>query len=145
MSIREDTTKDIVIVLQEIEDPRPILVTREPFEPEKLAITQFPAILVNATNELRETISAGEARVGRRAGVIEYEIRGFVRGNDLDAKRNDLIESIEEALDKDRNRNQYPKVVDSQVTRIDIVKRLPPLAEFILTYEVKYNYVRTVS
>lgn len=145
MSIREDITKDIVLVLQEIEDPRPILVTREPFEVEKLAITQFPAILVNATNEVRETISAGDVKVGRRAGVIEYEIRGFVRGNELDAKRNDLIESIEEALDKDRNRNQYPKVVDSQVVKIDIIKRLPPLAEFILTYEVKYNYVRTVS
>jgi hypothetical protein len=145
MSIREDITKDIIIVLQEIEDPRPVLVTREPFEPEKLAITQFPAILVNATNEERETVSMGEAKIGLRQGSIEYELRGFVRGNELDAKRNDLIESIEEALDQDRQRNLPDKVLDSQVIKIEIIKRLPPLAEFIITYQTKYRYIRTVS
>jgi len=145
MSIREDITKDIVIVLTEIEDPRPILVTREPFDVEKLAITQFPAILINATNEERQTLTMGLPSVGRRAGTIEYEIRGFVRGNELDAKRNDLIESIEEALDNDRYRNQTGKVMDSQITSIEVINRLPPLAEVVITYTVKYNYVRTTT
>lgn len=145
MSIREDIIKDIVIVLSQIEDPKPILVTREPFEVEKLAITQFPAILINTANEMRETITQGAPAMGRRHGTIQYEIRGFVRGNELDSKRNDLIEAIEEALDQDRKRGLEGKVLDSQIVDIEIVKRLPPLAEILITYEVKYHYVRTIN
>ena len=145
MSIRETTAKDIVIVLGEIEDPRPILVTREPFEPEKLAITQFPAILVTSRGEEKSTITMGAPTLGIRSGTITYEIRGFVRGNELDAKRNDLIESIEEALDLDRYRNQSGIVLDSQVTNIQVIDRLPPLAEFLITYTVTYKYQRTIS
>ena len=82
---------------------------------------------------------------GIRMGTITYEIRGFVRGNELDSKRNDLIESIEEALDLDRYRNQTGTIINSQVTNIEIVDRLPPLAEFMITYVVNYQHRRTVS
>jgi hypothetical protein len=40
----------------------------------------------------------GASGVGRRMGTITYDIRGYVRGTELDRRRNDLIEAIEEAL-----------------------------------------------
>jgi hypothetical protein len=145
MSIRETTAKDIVIVLSQILDPKLVLVTREPFEPEKLAITQFPSVLITSRDEEKNTVTMGAPTNGIRMGTITYEIRGFVRGNELDAKRNDLIESIEEALDLDRYRNQPGVIINSQVTNIEIVDRLPPLAEVMITYVVNYQHRRTVS
>jgi hypothetical protein len=145
MSIRETTAKDIIIVLGQIEDPKLVLVSREPFEPEKLAITQFPSVLVTSRDEEKSTVSMGAPSNGIRMGNITYEIRGFIRGNELDSKRNDLIESIEEALDTDRYRNQPGVIINSQVTNIEIIDRLPPLAEFMLTYVVNYQHRRTVS
>ena len=140
MSIREDIVNDIVTTLKEIKDLKPALVTREPFDVEKLAITQFPAVLINSTNEERTTETM---RAGIRQGTIVYTIRGFVRGNEIDKKRNDLVEAIEEALDADRNRGQASSVVqDTQVASIEIVDRLPPLGEVVLTVNVRYVFTR---
>lgn len=140
MSIREDIVNDIVTTLKEIKDLKPALVTREPFDVEKLAITQFPAVLINSTNEERTTETM---RAGIRQGTIVYTIRGFVRGNDIDKKRNDLVEAIEEALDADRNRGQNSSVVqDTQVASIEVVDRLPPLGEVVLTVNVRYVFTR---
>jgi hypothetical protein len=141
-SLRQKIAEDMVTVLKDSRDPRPILVTMEPFDVIELAITQFPAILITPTLEERETITMGGVGVGRRQGTIEYTIRGFVRGNDLDKKRNDLIERIEETLDSDRYRNKNG-VTDSQIRSITIIERQPPLAEFSILFRVDYNYLRT--
>lgn len=140
MSLREDIAKDIVTTLESIADLQPALVTREPFDVEKLAITQFPAIMITSTNEDRntETMSAGI-----RQGTIAYTVRAFVRGNEIDKKRNDLIEAIEEALDADRNRGKSSRVVlDTQVVSIEVIDRLPPLGEVVLTVNVRYIFTR---
>lgn len=140
-NLRQQIVEDIVETLQNMTDPQPVLVTREPFEPDRLAITQFPAILVTATNETRELLTMGTS--GQRQGIITYTIRGYLRGNDLDTKRNDLIERIDEALDSDRYRSKTLDVVmNSEVTAIDIIERLPPLAEIAVTLEVTYKYTR---
>jgi hypothetical protein len=140
MSLREDIVTNIVTTLQEIIDLKPALVTREPFDVEKLAITQFPAVLINSTNEERTTETM---RAGIRQGIIVYTIRGFVRGNEIDKKRNDLVEAIEEALDADRNRGQNSSVVqDTQVASIEVIDRLPPLGEVVLTVNVRYVFTR---
>ena len=140
MSIRETTADNIVTTLLEIKDLKPGLVTREPFEPEKIAITQFPAVLVESATEERDTLSMGTT--GTRIATIEYLIRGFVRGNELDTKRNDLVEAIEEALDLDRNRGQAGVVIDTQIVKIDVIKRLPPLAEVHVLVAVRYIFKR---
>ena len=140
MSVREDIAVNLVTTLKEINSIKPVLVTREPFDVEKLAITQFPAILVTSTNEERntETMSAGI-----RSGIITYTIRAFVRGNELDTKRNDIIEAIEEALDADRNRGQGRGVVlDTQTVSVEVIERLPPIAEAVLTVNVNYIFRR---
>jgi hypothetical protein len=142
-NLREQIASDICTVLGEITDPRLVLVTREPFEVSELAITQFPAVLVQMREENRETVTMGATAVGRRTGTITYALRAFVRGTELDRKRNDLIESIEEALDSDRYRGLLSSgVLDSQVRVIEIVDRQPPLAEITILYEVRYSYLR---
>lgn len=137
MSLRNDFAQDIVKTLKEITDPRPVLVTREPFDVEKLAITQFPAILVNSGNEDRQDYDMGIFR----QGIITYSIRAFVRGAaELDRQKNDIIEAIEEALDVDRRRGTNSPSVITQVTRIEVIDRLPPLGEVVITAEVRYRY-----
>ena len=140
MSIRNDLADNIVEVLKDIRSPRPVLVTREPFDVEKLAITQFPAILVQTGIEDRDTETMA---AGLRRGTITYNLRGFVRGTELDKKRNELIEAIEEKLDSDRYREKGGTVVqNSQITRIEVIDRLAPLAEFVMDYEITYYFRR---
>ena len=142
-NLREQIADNIVEVLKGMDDPRPVLVTREPFQVDRLAITQFPAVLVQVGREERSTITMGAPGSGRREGTITYNLRGYVRGEELDRKRNDLIEAIEEALEGDRYRDLYTSgVIDSQVTVIEVVERIPPLAEFNIEFEIRYNYLR---
>jgi hypothetical protein len=142
-NIRQQVAENIVTVLKEMTDPMPVFVSREPVVIQEMAITQFPAIFVQPTVEDRETITMGAPGAGRRMGRIEYSIRAYVRGTELDKKRNDLIEAIEEALEGDRYRQLISSgVTDSQITRVEIIDRQPPLAEFLITYVVTYNYLR---
>jgi hypothetical protein len=139
MSIREDIAKNIVTTLKEIVDLKPVLVTREPFDVEKIAVTQFPAVLIETTEENRNTATMS---AGIRSSTIIYNVRGYVRGTELDTKRNDLIEAIEEALDADRVRGLSGQVQDTQITRIEVITRMPPLAEVLITVEVRYIFQR---
>jgi len=143
-NLREQIADNMVLVLKDMADPAPVLVTREPFAVQELAITQFPAVLITAVTEERETITMGTPGAGRRQGTIEFRIQGFVRGPDLDRRRNDLIERIEETLDSDRYRELISSgVTDSQITLIEVIERQPPLAEISITYRVRYHYLRT--
>jgi hypothetical protein len=145
-NLRQQISENIISVLKNMEDPTPVLVTREPFLVQELAITQFPALLITAEREERTTITMGVPGTGRRQGTIEFRIQGFVRGTELDRKRNDLIERIEEALDSDRYRSlQALGVIDSQITVIEVIERQPPLAEITVIFTVRYNYLRTAT
>jgi hypothetical protein len=135
-SIREDFAKDIVETLKNMVDPQPVLVTREPFDVEKLAITQFPAILVVTGNEEREDYS-----MPLRQGQIIYTIRGFVRGGaELDRQKNDLIERVEESLEVDPFRGTGNKNVRTEVSSIEVIDRLQPLGEVAITVQVRYLF-----
>jgi len=137
---RELIAVDIVERIREIETPRPILVTRDPFNVEELAITQFPAVLITTGTEDRDTVSMA---VGLRQATINYAIRCFVRGIDLDTRRNNMIEAIEESLDVDRYRDLgNSRVLNSQVSSIEVVERQSPLAEVIITFSVTYVFTR---
>jgi hypothetical protein len=143
MSVRQQIIDAVETTLREIRDPKPVLVTREPFEPEKLAITQFPALLISFIDEERETMTMGLPALGRRAGNIRFEIRSFVRGTELDRRRNDILEAVEDALDLDRYLGlKQSGVIDSQLELIEAVPRLAPLAEQRMVYRVRYNYLR---
>jgi hypothetical protein len=143
MSLRERIAQELVRIFKEIEDPRPVLVTREPYEADKLAITQFPAMLVQITKEDRETVTMGQTSQGRRMGTLTVNLRCHVRGTELDRRRNDLIEGIEEQIERDRYLNLRDSgVLDTQVTYIEVIERLAPLAEILIELQIKYNYLR---
>ena len=142
MSARENIAIDIVKQLKNMTNPAPVLVSREFFDFEKLAITQFPAILVVSGNEEREDISMSE-----RQGTLEIELRCFVRGSELDTARNNLIEKIEETLELSRDRNitvdnTATHYVQSSINNIEVVERQQPLGQFNATLSVTYVYKR---
>jgi len=137
MSLRNDFADNIVEVLKNMQDPKTVLVTRETFDVEKIAITQFPAILVVTGNENRIDYS-----FDRRQGDILYTVRGFVRGSHLDRAKNDLIERIEETLELDRSRDTERKDMKTQILSIESIDRLPPLGEVAVTVEVRYLYTK---
>lgn len=144
LDLRQQISENIITVCKGIRQPKPVLVTREPFNVSEIAITQFPAILVTPQLEERTTITMGAPGAGYRQGTIDYQIRGYVRGTELDRRRSELIDAIEAALDSDRYRDlKVQGVADSQVITIEIAERQPPLAEFAITFRVRYNYLRT--
>jgi len=145
MSNREDIAVNVLQVLQDMNPPRPVLVTREPFDVEKLAITQFPAVLITTGNETREDNAMG----GSRRGTIEVQIRGFVRAYGrsaqiitVDQKRNELIERIEETLNQDRTRELTDKASTTRVRNVEVIDRTPPLGEFLMVVDVQYSFTK---
>ena len=145
MSNRETITKNIVDVVGDMHSPRPAFITRETFDVEKLAITQFPAILITTGNETREDNAMG----GIRRGTIEVNVRGYVRSDGrtsyvqtVDEKRNELIERLEETLNNDRTREISGKAVTTRVRTIEVIDRVAPLGEFLMIVEVLYSFTK---
>lgn len=145
MSVREDIAVDIVQKLQDITAPNVVLVTRNPFTVGDLAATQFPAVFVRTTDEDREDFTQG----GLRQGIIEYEIVASVQAdssatsinNNVDTKRNEIIEAICEKLEEDTARNS--KALHSEVTRVQVDDGTAfPIGQATITYSVQYKYTR---
>ena len=95
MSARENIAINIAEQLENMTNPAPGKVSRVFFDVQKLAITQFPAILVVTSNEIREDISTD-----LRQGTIQYELRCYVRGTEIDTLRNEIVERVEETVQK---------------------------------------------
>lgn len=140
-SVRELIAVDIVDTLKEINNPRPVFVTREPVELDDLSMQQLPCLLVRTTEEERNDITMTGSTI-LREGVLTIEITGYVRGGpDLDHRMNTMIELIEEELDKDRTRDGNAR--NTAVTAISINTDIePPLAEFTVTVQVYYTFRR---
>lgn len=144
MSARENIAKNLIEQLTNMTDPAPGLVSRKWFDVTKLAITQFPAILINSANETREDVS-----MDLRQGIIQYQLRCYLRGTELDTLRNEIIERIEETLETQRGRNiELSKNnihnVTTRISNIEVVTREIPLAEVVVTVEVRYTYKKGV-
>ena len=107
MSEREDIASDIITKLDAVSSPIEFKkITREPFDPEELSNAQFPACFVQTGDETREVSTLGDVGTGKRQGTIDFIIVGFVKGTtaNIDTKRNQLIEVVEETLDNDISR-----------------------------------------
>jgi septum formation topological specificity factor MinE len=119
-------------------------VSRVFFDVQKLAITQFPAILIITGDESREDITTDE-----RLGIITYNLRCYVRGNQIDTLRNEIVERIEETLEVSRDRDITLSAdnihsVTTRVIAIEVVERELPLGEVVVTVEVRYRYKKGV-
>lgn len=144
MSAREDIAKNIKAQLENMTDPAVGAVSREFFDVQKLAITQFPAVLITTADETREDFTMGE-----RQGTIRYNLRCYVRGTQIDTLRNEIVERIEETLEVSRNRDLTLAAtnihnVTTQVVGIEVVERELPLGEVVVQVDVTYRYKKGV-
>lgn len=144
MSARENIAKNLVDQLDNMTDPGVNLVSRENFDVQKLAITQFPAILVVTQNEDREDLATDI-----RQGSITYQLRCYVRGTQIDTLRNEVVERIEETLENSRDRDitladTNIHNVTTRITNIEVVERELPLGEVIVSVNVIYTYKKGV-
>ena len=141
MSAREKIAKDIVKVLQAAKTPTNIkYVTREPFDFDKLSNAQFPAILVRTTSEDREDSSIGGSSTSR-IGSIDYDLVCYVKGRSIDTARNQMVETVEEALDTDRKRDS--NAIDTQIINVEVDDgSIAPVGGVIITLRVIYSYTR---
>jgi hypothetical protein len=141
VSIRESIAGNIVTTLRAATTPSNIkYVTREPFDFDKLSNAQFPAILVRTAGEDREDSTLGGS-MSQRMGSIDYEVVGYAKAKLIDTARNNLIETIEEALDVDRSRGGY--AIDTQITSIETDDgSIDPIGGVIITVRCTYQFTR---
>lgn len=138
MSKRESIAANLVTTIDGISSIA--LVTREPFDFTKLSNAQFPAVIVQTSEENREDVTIGGSTI-KRIGTIDYKLIGYVKGVTIDTDRNALIESLEEALDADRTRGGY--ALDTQVITVETDEgAIAPIGGVLLTVRVSYNFTR---
>lgn len=138
MSKRESIAANLVTTIDGISAVQ--LVTREPFDFTKLSNAQFPAVIVQTSEENREDVTIGGSTI-KRIGTIDYKLIGYVKGVTIDTDRNALIELLEEALDADRTRGGY--ALDTQVITVETDEgAIAPVGGVLLTVRVSYNFTR---
>ena len=147
MSLREDIAANIITTLDAVTSPIEFKkITREPFTPEELSEMQLPAIYIVSGDETRADFALGDYAAGKRSGTIDYVIVGYVKGTDIniDTKRNQLIEVIEETLDTDRTRGGNAK--ETKILEVSSDEgTLYPLGGVRIVVRVFYEFVRGTS
>ena len=118
MSVREDIASNIKTVIDAISSPDIRLCTRQPFELEELSQAQYPAVLIQTSEELREDAEIGSG-ARTRMGTIDFVVLGFVKGSNtnIDTLRNALITAIETALETDITRDS--NALDTEVVQVE--------------------------
>ena len=118
MSVRENIASNIQSVIDGISSPDVKLCTRQPFELEELSQAQYPAVIVQTSEENREDEEIGTG-AKLRVGTIDFVILGFVKGSDsnIDTLRNSLITAIETALETDVTRSS--NALDTEVIQVE--------------------------
>ena len=118
MSVRENIASNIKTVIDAISSPDVKLCTRQPFELEELSQTQYPAVLVQTSEESREDAEIGSG-ARTRIGTIDFIVLGFVKGSNtnIDTLRNALITAIETALETDITRDS--NALDTEVVQVE--------------------------
>lgn len=132
---RELIAANIVTQLKTITSVR--LVTREPFDFEKLSNAQFPAILVRTGREQRTDRNLD----GGRESTIDYTLVCYIKSSQIDTARNALVAAVENKLSEDVTRGGY--ALDTQVVSIDTDEgTIHPIGGVIITARVLYTFDR---
>ena len=118
MSVRENIASNIASTISGITSPSIKKVTRQPFDIDELSDKQYPAIIVQTSEETREDIEMGDGAKTRQ-GTIDFVISGFVKGaeSNIDTLRNQLISSIESELENDITRSN--NALDTEVVSVE--------------------------
>ena len=118
MSVRENIASNLLSVISAISSPDIIKATRQPFQLDELSDKQYPAVIVQTSEETREDQELGNG-ARTRIGMIDFVILGFVKGaeSNIDTLRNQLITAIETALESDITRSS--NALDTEVTSVE--------------------------
>ena len=118
MSVRENIASNLLSVISAISSPDIIKATRQPFLLDELSDKQYPAVIVQTSEENRYDSEMGSGAKTRH-GTIDFVILGFVKGAEanIDTKRNELITAIETALETDITRSS--NALDTEVISVE--------------------------
>ena len=118
MTVRENIASNIASTISGITSPSIKKVTRQPFDIDELSDKQYPAVIVQTSEETREDIEMGDGAKTRQ-GTIDFVISGFVKGaeSNIDTLRNQLISSIESELENDITRSN--NALDTEVVSVE--------------------------
>ena len=140
MSVREDIASNIHSVINSISSPDVQLCTRQPFELEELSQQQYPAVVVQTSEENREDQELGSG-AKTRTGTIDFVVLGFVKGanTNIDTLRNALITAIETALETDITRSG--NALDTEVVQVETDEgTLFPVGGIRMVVRCMYQY-----
>ena len=140
MSVRENIAVNLLSVISSISSPTIKKATRQPFILDELSEQQYPAVIVQTSEENRGDSELGSGAKTRH-GTIDFVILGFVKGADIniDTKRNELITAIETAIETDITRDG--NALDSEVIQVETDEgSLFPVGGIRMTIRCMYEY-----
>ena len=118
MSVRENIASNLLSTISGISSPSIKKATRQPFDIDELSDKQYPAVIVQTSEETREDQELGNG-ARTRIGTIDFAILGFVKGaeSNIDTLRNQLITAIETSLESDITRSS--NALDTEVISVE--------------------------
>jgi len=140
MSVRENIASNLLSVISAISSPDIIKATRQPFLLDELSDKQYPAVIVQTSEENRDDSELGSGAKTRH-GTIDFLVLGFVKGAEanIDTKRNELITAIETAIETDITRSG--NALDSEVIQVETDEgSLFPVGGIRMTIRCMYEY-----
>jgi hypothetical protein len=140
MSVRENIAANLLTVISNISSPDIIKATRQPFLLDELSDKQYPAVIVQTSEENRDDSELGSGAKTRH-GTIDFVVLGFVKGAEanIDTKRNELITAIETALETDITRSG--NALDTEVVQVETDEgSLFPVGGIRMTIRCMYEY-----
>jgi hypothetical protein len=140
MSVRENIASNLLSVISSISSPTIKKATRQPFLLDELSEQQYPAVIIQTSEENRDDSELGNGAKTRH-GTIDFVILGFVKGAEanIDTARNTLITAIETAIESDITRNG--NALDSEVIQVETDEgSLFPVGGIKMTIRCMYEY-----
>ena len=118
MSVRENIASNLLSTISGISSPSIKKATRQPFQLDELSDKQYPAVIIQTSEEIREDQELGSG-AKTRIGTIDFVVLGFVKGaeSNIDTLRNQLITAIETELESDITRSN--NALDTEVTSVE--------------------------
>ena len=141
MSVRENIASNLLSTISGISSPITIKkATRQPFPIDELSEQQYPAVIVQTSEETRDDSELGSG-ARTRHGTIDFIISGFVKGAEanIDTLRNQLITAIETAVESDITRSS--NALDTMVVSCETDEgSLFPVGGIRMTIRCMYEY-----
>ena len=141
MSVRENIASNLLSTISGISSPITIKkATRQPFILDELSEQQYPAVIIQTSEENRDDSELGSG-AKTRIGTIDFVILGFVKGaeSNIDTARNQLITAIETSLETDITRSG--NALDTEVVQVETDEgSLFPVGGIRMTIRCMYQY-----